>query len=191
MWHCCGQYKRIIGPRHDRVDTGNSIKTDIYKILTKCVHCHKFDMMTSWAWKPEKNNKLREIGRPCFEDVLVALENGNRNEEKKPVFKLSEDEQKFESEIERGDWTPESKKDSERFRAVMVEAAHNGNKDARVNLRLNPDDVKKIREKAAREGISYQTLIGSVLHKYATDQFLDEKAVQDVVRRLSSKKIAN
>ncbi len=110
---------------------------------------------------------------------------------KKPVFKLSEDEQKFESEIERGDWKSVSKKDSDQFRSEMVEAAHNGNKDARVNLRLNPDDVEKIREKAEREGIPYQTLIGSVLHKYATDQFLDEKAVQDVVRRISSKKIAS
>lgn len=32
--------------------------------------------MRSWAWKPEKNSKLKEMGRPCFEDVLVALENG-------------------------------------------------------------------------------------------------------------------
>ena len=32
--------------------------------------------MKSWGWKPEKNAKLRELGRPCFEDVLDALENG-------------------------------------------------------------------------------------------------------------------
>lgn len=32
--------------------------------------------MKSWAWKPEKNEKLKEMGRPCFEDVLEALENG-------------------------------------------------------------------------------------------------------------------
>jgi hypothetical protein len=32
--------------------------------------------MKSWGWKPEKNEKLREMGRPCFEDVLTALEEG-------------------------------------------------------------------------------------------------------------------
>ncbi len=73
----------------------------------------------------------------------------------------------------------------------MLDASHNVNKDARVNLRLNPDDVEKIREKADREGIPYQTLIGSVLHKYATDQFFDEKLVQDLVRRIATKKIAS
>ncbi|MBU6153721.1 MAG: hypothetical protein KGP28_05420 [Bdellovibrionales bacterium] len=110
---------------------------------------------------------------------------------KKPVFKLSADEKKFESEIECGDWKPIPKRGSERLRAEMTEAANSGNKDARVNLRLNADDVEKIREKAEREGIPYQTLIGSVLHKYATDQFLDEKSVQDIIRRISLKKIAS
>jgi len=32
--------------------------------------------MKSWVWKPEKNKKLKEMGRPSFEDVLDALENG-------------------------------------------------------------------------------------------------------------------
>jgi hypothetical protein len=32
--------------------------------------------MKSWVWKPEKNKKLKEMGRPSFEDVLDALEKG-------------------------------------------------------------------------------------------------------------------
>ena len=32
--------------------------------------------MKSWAWKPEKNDLLKEMGRPCFEDVLDSLING-------------------------------------------------------------------------------------------------------------------
>ena len=32
--------------------------------------------MKSWAWKPEKNQLLKEMGRPCFEDVLESLING-------------------------------------------------------------------------------------------------------------------
>jgi predicted DNA binding CopG/RHH family protein len=106
---------------------------------------------------------------------------------KKPVFKLTEDEQRIESEIERGDWKSVPKKESDRIHAEMVEVAQNRSKDARVNLRLNPEDVEKIREKAEREGVPYQTLIGSVLHKYATDQFLDAQAVRAVVQQMGKK----
>ncbi|MBI5139415.1 toxin [Candidatus Nomurabacteria bacterium] len=32
--------------------------------------------MKSWSWKPEKNKKLLKMGRPCFEDVLQAIDKG-------------------------------------------------------------------------------------------------------------------
>ena len=101
--------------------------------------------------------------------------------------KLSAEEKKMEAEIMNGDWTPASDREISRIRSVMVEAAGNQSKGARVNLRLNPEDVEKIRTKAKREGIPYQTLIGSVLHKYATDQLLDERAIEAVVRKLGKK----
>lgn len=90
----------------------------------------------------------------------------------------------MESEIENGAWTPVADKEIDRLRSEMVDAAQNRSKDARVNLRLNPEDVEKIRVKAGREGIPYQTLIGSILHKYATDQLIEEKAIEAVVRKL-------
>jgi predicted DNA binding CopG/RHH family protein len=106
---------------------------------------------------------------------------------RKPNFKLSAEEKKMESEIENGDWTSVADSEISRLRSEMVDAASNQSKEARVNLRLNPEDVEKIRVKAKREGIPYQTLIGSVLHKYATDQLLDEKAIEAVVRKLGKK----
>ena len=44
-----------------------------------------------------------------------------------------------------------------------------------VTLRININDLGKIKEKADKEGLPYQTLISSVLHKYADNQ-LCEKA---------------
>lgn len=44
--------------------------------LTKYVYCHKLTSMKSLTWKPEKNDKLREMGRPSFEEVIEALEKG-------------------------------------------------------------------------------------------------------------------
>jgi predicted DNA binding CopG/RHH family protein len=41
-------------------------------------------------------------------------------------------------------------------------------KDRRVNIRLSSGDLSDIQAKALEEGIPYQTLIASVLHKYVT-----------------------
>ena len=106
---------------------------------------------------------------------------------RKPVFKLNSDEQNLEAEIERGEWTSLPKAKADKLRDKFVASAERQNKEARVNLRLNPDDIARIRQKAEREGIPYQTLIASVLHKFATDQFLDEVTVRTVARKISGK----
>ncbi|MDD5031061.1 MAG: hypothetical protein PHH58_16460 [Rhodoferax sp.] len=41
-------------------------------------------------------------------------------------------------------------------------------KDRRVNIRLSSGDLSDIQVKALQEGVPYQTLIASVLHKYVT-----------------------
>ena len=43
-------------------------------------------------------------------------------------------------------------------------------KDRRVNIRLSSGDLQDIQIKALEEGMPYQTLIASVLHKYVTGQ---------------------
>ena len=43
-------------------------------------------------------------------------------------------------------------------------------KDKRVNIRLSQKDIDLIKIKAMEEGIPYQTLMASVLHKFATDK---------------------
>lgn len=39
-------------------------------------------------------------------------------------------------------------------------------KDKRVNIRISSRDLELIQERALREGIPYQTLMASILHKY-------------------------
>ncbi len=43
-------------------------------------------------------------------------------------------------------------------------------KDAKINIRLSSADLKAIKLKAAEDGLGYQTLISSVLHKYAVGE---------------------
>ena len=39
-------------------------------------------------------------------------------------------------------------------------------KDARINIRLSSKDLRGLQKRALEEGIPYQTLIASILHKY-------------------------
>ena len=48
-------------------------------------------------------------------------------------------------------------------------------KDRRVNIRLSSGDLSDIQVKALQEGIPYQTLIASVLHKYVTGQLTERR----------------
>lgn len=40
-------------------------------------------------------------------------------------------------------------------------------KDARINIRIASRDLRALQKRALTEGIPYQTLIASILHKYA------------------------
>ena len=46
-------------------------------------------------------------------------------------------------------------------------------KDKRVNIRLSSVDLTDIQVKAMEEGVPYQTLITSVLHKYVTGKLVE------------------
>lgn len=46
-------------------------------------------------------------------------------------------------------------------------------KDRRVNILLASGDLRDIKVKALEEGIPYQTLIASILHKYITGKLAD------------------
>src|SRR5215210_3368191 len=46
-------------------------------------------------------------------------------------------------------------------------------KDRRVNIRLSSGDLSDIQVRALQEGVPYQTLIASVLHKYVTGRLAD------------------
>ena len=46
-------------------------------------------------------------------------------------------------------------------------------KDQRINIRLSSGDLRDIQVKAMQEGMPYQTLIASVLHKYVTGRLTE------------------
>jgi len=46
-------------------------------------------------------------------------------------------------------------------------------KDKRVNIRISERDLKELQRIALREGLPYQTLISSILHKYVNGALID------------------
>lgn len=62
-------------------------------------------------------------------------------------------------------------------------------KDKRVNIRLSSGDLSDIQVKALEEGMPYQTLIASVLHKYVTGRLSErpERVVTKAPRGRSPK----
>ena len=71
--------------------------------------------------------------------------------------------------VESGEWKSVKNREKElsRYREAARETLR---KDARINIRLTKRDFFNLKSKALREGIPYQTLVASVIHKYLTGQ---------------------
>lgn len=79
---------------------------------------------------------------------------------------LSQEERLLLDSFENGEWQTIKNVADEKQNALNA-AENYLQKDARINIRISSNDLKRIKQKAAYEGLPYQTLIASVLHKYA------------------------
>ncbi len=81
-------------------------------------------------------------------------------------------EQEILAAFERGEWSPARNQKGEiaRFRAA---AAATLLKNKRVNIRISSRDLEGLQAKAAEEGVPYQTLMASVLHKFVSGRLVE------------------
>ena len=86
---------------------------------------------------------------------------------KKPTMKLDADERELLESVERGEWKAAKSGRRERTRYSRYAKA-TFRKDRRLNIRLSSKDLEAIQKRALAEGLPYQTLISSLLHKYAS-----------------------
>ena len=54
---------------------------------------------------------------------------------------------------------------------LMSAAEETLRKDKRINIRISSRDLESIQRRALEEGIPYQTLVSSILHKYVSGSF--------------------
>jgi predicted DNA binding CopG/RHH family protein len=90
----------------------------------------------------------------------------------KNKIKLDKEETELLRSIEAGEWKTVDNLDQEieRYRDAARATLR---KDRRVNIRISERDLRGLQKRALEEGIPYQTLISSVLHKYLAGRLTD------------------
>jgi len=90
-------------------------------------------------------------------------------------MKLSKEENELLNSVENGEWEeienlPKRKKELKEY------AKNTFKKDRRVNIRISLKDLEAIQTRALEEGLPYQTLMSSILHKYISRRLVEKVA---------------
>jgi predicted DNA binding CopG/RHH family protein len=84
---------------------------------------------------------------------------------------LSQEEQELLDSYEQDEWVSiKSPQATSKYQAIARATLQ---AETQVNISISERDFQLLQEKAMMEGIPYQTLMSSVLHKYATGRFAE------------------
>jgi len=90
-------------------------------------------------------------------------------------FNLESEEIELLESLESGEWNSVNNLEDE-IQTHQNIAKSTLKKDKRVNLRMSSKDLEAIKTYAVEEGLPYQTLMSSVLHKFVTGRLVDRQA---------------
>jgi len=93
-------------------------------------------------------------------------------EEEKIRYRLTKEETEIEKMAE------EFVEIDEEERKEIEEIIEKTRRKKAITLRIPENDLEKIKKEAEKEGIPYQTFITSILHKYITNQLIEEKYIE-------------
>ena len=94
--------------------------------------------------------------------------------------KLDKFEQKIEENILEYKTVSVAKK--KRINNIIKKA----NEKKNISLRVNSQDLDLLRLRAEHEGIPYQTLLSSIIHKFVTEQLIEQKDILKSIRLLKT-----
>jgi predicted DNA binding CopG/RHH family protein len=91
------------------------------------------------------------------------------------MSEIDREEKELLDSFERGEWVPVPNVEAEKKR-YQDAAKQSMKKDRRVNIRLSSHDLEAIQRLAVEEGLPYQTLLSSIIHRYATGRLVNRKS---------------
>lgn len=91
---------------------------------------------------------------------------------------------KYERQIEReaDSYRSVSKKERVKIEGILDKIRKTRN----VNIRISESVLEQLKHRSQEEGIPYQTLISSILHKYVTNRLVDEKSIRRSMELITS-----
>ena len=94
------------------------------------------------------------------------------------TIQLDQQEQELLEAFEAGEFQSELTPARKAF--IEHTAAQTFKKDKRINIRISTCDLAAIQRRALENGIPYQTLVASILHKYASGSLYDVTANKSI-----------
>jgi predicted DNA binding CopG/RHH family protein len=85
------------------------------------------------------------------------------------MVELSKEEQRLSKSVEMGEWKSVANVDEE-IRRSKEYAASTFAKTQRMNIRISQRDMDALKVKALENGMPYQTLVSSIIHKYLSSR---------------------
>ncbi len=89
------------------------------------------------------------------------------------MAKLDKMEKELSKSYENDEWVSVDNLKSEKLKYQEI-ARYTIQKNKRINIRISEKDLNGIKLRAREEGIPYQTLISSVLHKFVSGKFIEK-----------------
>lgn len=89
---------------------------------------------------------------------------------------LDSEEKNIVESYDRGEWRTVRNPEQE-IKRLREYARNTLQKDKRINIRMSSKDLDQVQAIAAQEGIPYQTLISSIIHKYVAGYLIEKKRV--------------
>jgi predicted DNA binding CopG/RHH family protein len=88
-------------------------------------------------------------------------------------MKLTKEEQEILDSVENGEWRriPDFQREAGRYQEAARATLR---KNRRVNIRMTERDLVHFQKAAVREGLPYQTMISSILHKYINGRLVEQ-----------------
>ncbi|MDP8235811.1 MAG: hypothetical protein P9M08_05470 [Candidatus Erginobacter occultus] len=88
-------------------------------------------------------------------------------------MKLTKEEQEILDSVENGEWRriPDFQREAVRYQEAARATLR---KNRRVNIRMTERDLIHFQKAAVREGLPYQTMISSILHKYINGRLVEQ-----------------